>query len=69
MSTHEVTASALLAGVGTPVSGQVAVDYFSTGLLSEVAVLALIMTAITAVVVIAASGVLRRNYARGGGRV
>ena len=68
LSTHEVTASALLAGVGTPVSGQVAVDYFSTGLLSEVAVLALIMTAITAVVVIAASGVLRRNYARGGGR-
>ena len=68
LSTHEVTASSLLAGVGTPVSGQVAVDYFSTGLLSEVAVLTLFMVVITAVVVIAASGILRRNYARGGGR-
>lgn len=68
LSTHEVTASSLLAGVGNPVSGQVAVDYFSTGLLSEVAVLALIMVVITAVVVIAASRILRRNYARGGGR-
>ncbi|HEY7173758.1 MAG TPA: ABC transporter permease subunit, partial [Micromonosporaceae bacterium] len=68
MSTHEVTASALLGGVGTPVSGQVAVDYFSTGLLSEVAVLALIMTVIAAVVVVAASRIVRRTYARGGAR-
>lgn len=67
LSTHEVTASALLGGVGTPVSGQVAVDYFSTGLLSELAVLALVMVVVAAVVVTAASGILRRNYARGAG--
>lgn len=65
LSTHEVTASALLAGVGNPVSGQVVVDYFTTGKLTEVAVLALIMVVITAVVVAAASRIVRRSYGRG----
>ncbi|HWB35516.1 MAG TPA: iron ABC transporter permease [Rugosimonospora sp.] len=67
LSTHEVTASSLLAGVGNPVSGQVAVDYYSTGLFSEVAVLALIMVVIAAVVVTAAFGIVRRSYTRGSG--
>jgi ABC-type spermidine/putrescine transport system permease subunit II len=68
LSSHEVTASSLLGGLGNPVSGQVAIDYFSTGLMSEVAVLALIMVIIAAVVVGTASGLLRRTYGRGTGR-
>lgn len=63
MASNEVTASALLGGLGNAVVGQVAADYFDTGRLGEVAVLALIMTVITAVLVASLARVVSRTYA------
>lgn len=60
MSVNEVTASALIAGVRSPVVGQVAVDYFNNGRLGQVAAIALTVTVATTVVVAVAAPALMR---------
>ena len=62
LAANEVTASALLGGLGNQVVGQVAADYFDTGQLGEVAVLTLIITVITAALVASLSKILTRTY-------
>jgi ABC-type Fe3+ transport system permease subunit len=49
---NEVTAAAFLGGLNSSVVGQITVDYYANGRLSEVAVISLIVTASTALVVL-----------------
>jgi iron(III) transport system permease protein len=61
MSVNEVTMSALLAGPGTPVVGRVSIEYYETGRLPEVAALSLIITVISAVVVVVAGRIIGKG--------
>ncbi|WP_114906524.1 ABC transporter permease [Ornithinimicrobium murale] len=65
LAVNEVTASALLAGLGTSVVGHLAVDFFNNGRLADVAVLAILVTAITATVVGAVSRLASRSFRTG----
>lgn len=56
-SVNEVTAAAFLGGLNARVVGQVTIDYYVNGRLSEVAAMALIVTVLTAVLVLP----VRRN--------
>lgn len=62
LAVNEVTASSFLGGLNSSVVGHVAIDYFANGRLSEVAAMTLIVTVVTASVVLAASGIIRRAY-------
>jgi iron(III) transport system permease protein len=66
LSVNEVTASALLAGLGTSVVGHLAVDFFNNGRLADVAVLALVVTVITASVVGLFGKLATRAFRSGG---
>ncbi|CAN7718041.1 ABC transporter permease [Aminobacter sp. LjRoot7] len=63
LAVNEVTASSFLGGLNSAVVGHVAIDYFANGRLSEVAAMTLIVTVVTAAVVLAASGIIGRAYA------
>lgn len=65
LAVNEVTASSFLGGLNSAVVGHVAIDYFANGRLSEVAVMTLIVTLVTASIVLATSGVIRRAYVTG----
>jgi iron(III) transport system permease protein len=58
----EVTASALLSGVGNPVVGPVIVDFFENGTFPQLAALAVVMTLADAVVVLSMIRFVRRAY-------
>jgi iron(III) transport system permease protein len=63
LAVNEVTASSFLGGLNSAVVGYVAIDYFANGRLSEVAAMTLIVTVVTAIVVLATSGIIGRVYA------
>jgi iron(III) transport system permease protein len=58
----EVTASALLSGIGNPVVGPVIVDYFENGTFPQLAALAVLMTFADALVVLSLIRFVRRAY-------
>ena len=62
LSVNEVTASSFLGGLNSAVVGHVAIDYFSNGRLSEVAAMTLIVTLVTATVVLATGRIIGRAY-------
>jgi iron(III) transport system permease protein len=62
LAVNEVTASSFLGGLNSAVVGQVAIDYFANGRLAEVAAMTLIVTLVTATVVIAANKTIGRAY-------
>jgi iron(III) transport system permease protein len=60
LAVNEVTASSFLGGLHNPVVGHVAIEYFTTGRMSEVAAVTLIVTVITATVVLCVARLFRR---------
>jgi iron(III) transport system permease protein len=62
LAVNEVTASSFLGGLNSEVVGHVAVDYFANGRLSEVAAMTLIVTLVTATIVLAANKAIGRAY-------
>lgn len=63
MAVNEVTVSALLAGIGVPVVGQVSVEYFDTGRVAEVGAMSVIISVVAAVVVLFTYRVVSRTAA------
>lgn len=61
LAVNEVTASTFLGGLHNPVVGHVAIEYFSTGRMSEVAAVALIVTVFTAAFVLLVASLLRER--------
>lgn len=65
---NEVTASAFLGGPTSQVIGKVTIDYYGNGRLSQVAAISLLVTGITAVVVMMTTCIVSRAYSQGSAR-
>ncbi|KOS53728.1 ABC transporter permease [Rhodococcus rhodochrous] len=63
MAVNEVTVSALLAGIGVPVVGQVSVEYFDTGRVAEVGAMSVIISLVASVVVLFTYRIVSRTAA------
>lgn len=63
LAVNEVTVSALLAGIGVPVVGQVSVEYFDTGRVAEVGAMSVIISLVASVVVLFTYRIVSRSAA------